>query len=50
MSLFAYNWHNLITLDENILKVVKSYFYSIYVLKTQKEGCVYRNNIKYNSA
>ena len=50
MSLFAYNWHNLITLDENILKVIKLYSHSIHVLETQKEGYIYRNNIECNSA
>jgi hypothetical protein len=32
MFLFAYNKHNLIALDENVLKVIKPYFYCIYVL------------------
>ena len=50
MSLFVYNWHNLVVLDENIFKVIKLYSYSIHVLETQKEGCVYKNNMECDSA
>jgi hypothetical protein len=32
MLLFAYNKHNLIALDKNVLKVVKLYSYNVYVL------------------
>jgi len=50
MSLFVYDQYNLVTLDKGILKVVKLYFHSIYVLETQKEGCIYKDNMEYNSA
>jgi hypothetical protein len=32
MFLFVYNRHNLTVLDKNVPKVVKLYFYSVYVL------------------
>jgi hypothetical protein len=32
MLLFAYNKHNLITLDKNVLEVIKPYSYNVYVL------------------
>jgi hypothetical protein len=32
MFLFMYNRHNLTALDKNVLKVVKLYFYNVYVL------------------
>ena len=50
MSPFAYNWHNLIALDEDILKIVKLYFYGIHVLETQKEKCVCKNNMECDNA
>src|SRR5438034_8367952 len=33
MSPFAYHWHNLVALDKNILKVIKSYSHGIHVLE-----------------
>jgi len=49
MSSFTYNWHDLIALNKDILEIVKSYSHYIYILETQKERCVCKDNVEYDN-
>ena len=41
MTLFSYDRYYLLSLNKNVLKIIKSNIYSIYVLDIEKEGGVF---------
>ena len=50
VSPFAYNWDNLVALNECIFKVIELNTHGIHVIEVKQEWCIHWYNMKNDSS